>query len=46
MAPTRVVEEVPEAEEGAEGAEGEAPEGGAEAAAEPEAAGESSSEEG
>jgi large subunit ribosomal protein L25 len=45
-APTRVVEEVPEAEEGAEGAEGEAPEGGAEAAAEPEAAGESSSEEG
>ena len=46
MAPTRVVEEVPEAEEGAEGAEGEAPEGGAEAAAEPEAAGESSSDEG
>ena len=46
MAPTRVVEEVPEAEEGAEGAEGEAPEGGAEAAAESEAAGDSSSEEG
>jgi large subunit ribosomal protein L25 len=45
-APTRVVEEVPEAEEGAEGAEGEAEEGAAEAAAEPEAAGESSSEEG
>jgi len=45
-APTRVVEEVPEAEEGAEGAEGEAPEGGADGAAEPEAAGESSSEEG
>jgi len=45
-APTRVVEEVPEVEEGAEEAEGEAPEGGAEAAAEPEAAGESSSEEG
>jgi len=46
-APTRVVEEVPEAEEGAEGVEGEVPEGGAEAAAEPEAAaGESSSEEG
>jgi large subunit ribosomal protein L25 len=45
-APTRVVEEVPEAEEGAEGAEGEAAEGGAEAAAEPESAGESESEEG
>ena len=46
-APTRVVEEVPEAEEGTEGVEGEVPEGGAEAAAEPEAAaGESSSEEG
>ena len=45
-APTRVVEEVPEAEEGAEGTEGEAPEGGADGAAEPEAAGESSSEEG
>jgi large subunit ribosomal protein L25 len=46
MAPTRVVEEVPEAEEGAEGAEGEAPEDGAEAAAESEATGDSSSEEG
>jgi large subunit ribosomal protein L25 len=46
MAPTRIVEEVPEAEEGAEGAEGEAPEGGAEPAAEPEASGESSSDEG
>ena len=45
MAPTRIVEEVPEEEEGAEGAEGEA-EGGAEAAAEPESAGESESEEG
>jgi large subunit ribosomal protein L25 len=45
-APTRVVEEVPEAEEGAEGAEGEAPEGAAEGAAEPEAAGEPSTEEG
>ena len=45
-APTRVVEEVPEAEEGAEGAEGEAPEGGAEGAAEPDAAGDSSTEEG
>ena len=45
MAPTRVVEEVPEVEEGAEGAEGEAAEGAAEAAAEPEAAGESSTDE-
>ena len=45
MAPTRIVEEVPEAEEGAEGAEGEAPEGGAEGAAEPEASGDSESEE-
>jgi len=46
MAPTRVVEEVPEVEEGAEGAEGEAGEGAAEGGAEPEAAGDSSSEEG
>ena len=46
MAPARIVEEVPEAEEGAEGAEGEAAEGAAEGAAEPEAAGESSADEG
>jgi large subunit ribosomal protein L25 len=45
MAPTRIVEEVPEVEEGAEGAEGEAAESAAEAAAEPEAAGESGTDE-
>ena len=46
-APTRVVEEVAEGEEAAEGAEGEAGEGAAdESGAEPEAAGDSESEEG
>ncbi len=46
-APTRVVEEVAEGEEAAEGAEGEAAEGAAdESGAEPEAAGDSESEEG
>lgn len=44
MAPTRIVEEVPEGEEGVEGAEGEEPEGGAEGA-EPESSGESGTEE-
>ena len=46
MAPTRIVEEVPEGEEGVEGAEGEAAEGAAEGAAESDGGGDSSADEG